>query len=236
MIQNRGLQGGGVPFYKATVASFQFRTSFINRLWLRPRGFHQPLELARFFDVANEDPIVEGVAGRYASALFELASEQGVVAEVEQDLVKFQGLFDMSEDFQRLVRSPVIAGDDQARALSVLLEKVGVGALAQNFFKLIAKNRRLFAAPDMVRAFRLLAAKARGEVAADVVSAHELSAEQTEDLKAALKASVGKDVTLNSRVDPSLLGGLVVKIGSRMIDTSIKTKLAGLKVSLQGGV
>ena len=176
-----------------------------------------------------------GVAGRYAAALFDLAREQNTISEVEQDLATFQQLYDESADLQRLVRSPVIAAEDQARALSAILEKAETGALAKNFFALVARNRRLFAVPDMVRAFRALAAKARGEVTAEVASAHPLTDAQAEALKASLKASVGKDVTLQTRVDPSLIGGLVVKLGSRMVDSSIKTKLQSLSLSLKGG-
>lgn len=185
--------------------------------------------------MATEEPIVAGVAGRYASALFDLAQEQKTVFEVEQDLVKFQQLYDLSPDFQRLVRSPVIAADDQARALISVLDKAGVGTLAKNFFGLVAKNRRLFAAPDMARAFLALAAKARGEVTAEVASAHPLSDAQAEALKAALRETVGKDVKLAAKVDPSLIGGLIVKIGSRMVDSSLRTKLANLSLSLKGG-
>ncbi len=185
--------------------------------------------------MATEEPIVAGVAGRYAAALFDLAREQNIISEVEQDLAKFQQLYDESAELRRLVRSPVIAAEDQARALGAVLGKAETGGLAKNFFALVARNRRLFAAPDMVRAFRALAAKARGEVTADVQSAHPLTDAQAEALKAALKASVGKDVTLQTRVDPSLIGGLVVKLGSRMVDSSIKTKLQSLSLSLQGG-
>lgn len=176
-----------------------------------------------------------GVAGRYASALFELASEQNKVAAVDADLMKFQGLYDESADLARMVRSPVISADDQGKAVATILSKVGASDLTINFFKLLAKNRRLFAAPDMIRAFRALAAKARGEVTADVSSAVALNDAQITELKQVLKASVGKDVTLSTRVDPSLLGGLVVKLGSRMIDSSLRTKLSGLKVAMKGG-
>jgi F-type H+-transporting ATPase subunit delta len=182
--------------------------------------------------VATDGTIVEGVAGRYASALFDLAKETSKISEVEGDLVKFQALLDESSDLVRMVRSPVIAADDQAKALGAVMDKAGIGGLAANFLKLIAKNRRLFAAADMIKAFRALSAKARGEVAAEVTSAVALNASQMAALKDTLKASVGKDVTLNTRVDPSLLGGLVVKIGSRMIDSSLKTKLQNLKTTL----
>jgi F-type H+-transporting ATPase subunit delta len=178
--------------------------------------------------------MVEGVAGRYASALFELAAEAGDVAGVERDIEKFQGMLNESADLVRLVRSPVIAADDQCRAISAILDRAGISGLAANFFKLVASNRRLFAVQDIIKTFRALTAKARGEVAAEVISAVPLKDEQTAQLKETLKASVGKDVTLQARVDPSLLGGLVVKVGSRMIDSSLKTKLQNLKAVLTG--
>jgi F-type H+-transporting ATPase subunit delta len=177
---------------------------------------------------------VEGVAGRYAAALFELAKESAKVSEVEADLGKFQSLLDISDDLRRMVRSPVIPGEEQGKAIVALLQKAGIGGLAANFFKLIAENRRLFAAQDMIKAFLLLAAKERGEVTAEVTSAAALNDAQVTALKDTLKASVGKDVTLATKVDPSLLGGLIVKVGSRMIDSSLRTKLQNLKVSLSG--
>ena len=182
----------------------------------------------------NDDTIVEGVAGRYAAALFDLAKDNSKIADVEADLTKFQALLDMSDDLKRLVRSPVIRSEDQGRAINAVLSKTGIGGLAGNFLKLIAANRRLFAASDMIKAYRALAAKQRGEVTAEVVSATALNDAQTAQLKETLKATVGKDVTLNSRVDPSLLGGLIVKVGSRMIDSSLRTKLQNLKVQLSG--
>lgn len=185
--------------------------------------------------MATEEPIVAGVAGRYASALFDLANEQGQVAQVEQDLTKFQQLLEMSDDLRALVRSPVISADQQSAALAAVLSQAGIGGLVQNFLKLAARNRRLFATPDMVRAFLALAAKARGETTAYVTSAEALTEAQAEALKSVLKESVGKDVVLDAKVDPSLIGGLVVKVGSRMVDSSLRTKLAGLKTSLVAG-
>lgn len=185
-------------------------------------------------NVATDDTIVEGMAGRYASALFDLAKEASQVKEVEAELTKFQALLDESEDLRRMVRSPVIGADEQARALDAIIAKAGITGLAANFLKLLASNRRLFAIGDMIKGFASLAAKDRGEVMAEVASAVALTDAQVEALKASLKASIGKDVTLATRVDPSLLGGLVVKVGSRMIDSSLKTKLQNLKVSLNG--
>ncbi len=188
----------------------------------------------RAVDVATDEPLMASVAGRYASALFELAREDGKVAEVEGDLAKFQALCDESADFVQMIRSPVISSDDQEKALASVLAKAGVGMLTVNFFKLLAKNRRLFAASDIVRDFQSLAARARGEVRAEVTAATPLSEAQVANLKAALKSSVGKDVTLVQRVDPVILGGLIVKMGSRMVDSSLKTKLESMKIALKG--
>ena len=184
--------------------------------------------------MAADGTIVEGVAGRYASALFDLAKDSSNISEVEANLVKFQGLLDMSDDLKTMVRSPVIAAADQAKALDAVLTKVGISGLSANFFKMVAANRRLFAVQDIIKAFRAIAAKARGEVTAEVTSAVALNDAQTAELKQTLKASVGKDVTLNARVDPSLLGGLIVKVGSRMADSSLRTKLQSLKTQLGG--
>lgn len=183
-------------------------------------------------DVATDDTIVEGVAGRYASALFELANESSKISDVEKDLVTFQGLLDESPDLVRLVRSPVIAADDQARAIAVIVDRAGISGLAANFLKLVSSNRRLFVIQDIIKAYGALAAKARGEISAEVTSAVPLSDEQVAALKETLKASMGKDVALQSRVDPGLLGGLIVKVGSRMIDSSLRTKLQNIKVAL----
>jgi F-type H+-transporting ATPase subunit delta len=126
----------------------------------------------------------------------------------------------------------VIAANDQSRAIGVILDKAGISGLAANFLKLVTSNRRLFVVQDIIKAYRALSAKARGEVSAEVTSALALNSEQIAALKETLKASVGKDVTLQSRVDASLLGGLIVKLGSRMIDSSLKTKLQNMKVAL----
>lgn len=187
----------------------------------------------RAFDVATDDPITEGMPGRYASALFDLATEQKMLPEVEKDLASFQALIDESGDLAALVRSPVVSRTDQGKAIAALVAKAGIMPTTGNFLQLLAKNGRLFAVGDMIKAFRKLAARQRGEVQAEVTSATALNDAQTAELKATLKAAVGKDVQLSSRVDPSILGGLVVKLGSRMIDSSLRTKLAGLRVALK---
>ncbi len=177
--------------------------------------------------------MMASVPGRYASALFELAQEHDQLQPLENDMDTLQALLDESDDLRRMVRSPVFAADDQARALEAVLGQAGVSGLMLNFIKLVTRNRRLFAVPDMIKAFRSLAAAARGEVEADVTSATALSDDQVGALKETLKASIGKDVQINAKVDPSLLGGLIVKVGSRMIDSSLRTKLSTLKLRMK---
>lgn len=184
--------------------------------------------------MATDEPIMSSVAGRYASALYELAAEHKQVADVEAALKKFQALVDGSSDLQRLVASPVFSADEQLKAVTAILAKAGIGGLAGNFLQLIARNRRLFAVGDMIKSFHALAAKGRGEVQAEVTSAVALTPQQLQALTDTLRASVaGKPVTVQTRVDPSLLGGLVVKMGSRMVDSSLRTKLATLKTRLK---
>ena len=172
--------------------------------------------------------------GRYATALFELAGEANAVDQVEADFDAFDRMLDDSPDLWRLVRSPVYSADQQVRALGAVLERAGAATLTANFIKLTARNRRLFAIRDMIAAFRKLVAAARGEVSAEVISAHELKPAQVEALKAELKAAEARDVKLSQRVDPAILGGLIVKVGSRMIDNSLRTKLQSLKVAMKG--
>ncbi len=173
------------------------------------------------------------MAGRYATALFELALESKKLAQVEKDLGQFQGLLDASGDLDRLARSPVFTADEQGRALSAVLKKAGIKGLTANFLNLIAQNRRLFAVRTMIRDFRALAAHHRGEVSAEITSAAKLSEAQQKALKTALKAAVGSDVQVRAEVDPTLLGGLIVKMGSRMVDSSIRTKLSNLKIAMK---
>ena len=184
--------------------------------------------------MATDDPMMASMAGRYAAALFELAKDERQLAEVERDLASFQKMLDDSQDLRRLVRSPVISADEQAKALAVILAKARVSGLTANFLKLIARNRRLFAAADMLKGFRALLARERGEVTADVASAHALTAEQMQQLSDTLRTTIGKNVQINTRVDAGLLGGLIVKVGSKMIDNSLRTKLSNLKVAMKG--
>ena len=184
--------------------------------------------------MATEEPMMASMAGRYAAALFELAKEERQLPRVEADLAAFRAMLNASEDLRRLVRSPVFTAEDQSRAIAAVAERASLGALTVNFLKLIARNRRLFALSDMIKSFRALAARLRGEVSADVTSAHPLGDAQLQALKDALRTSAGgKEVQINTRVDANLLGGLIVKMGSRMIDSSLRTRLNTLKVAMK---
>lgn len=183
--------------------------------------------------MAETSSLESGVAERYATALFELAREAGALDSVEADLNRFTGFIDESADLKRLVRSPVFSAEDQLRAIAAVLEKAEIVGLVGNLIKLATQNRRLFAVPGISKAFARLLARHRGEVSAEVTSAEPLSDAHISDLKAALKASLGKDVAIETHVDPSLIGGLIVKVGSRMIDGSLKTKLNSLKLVMK---
>lgn len=173
------------------------------------------------------------IARPYASALFELAEESNSVATVEQGLVAIAALAADSQDFSRFLRSPVINADAKATAIEAILSKAKADATVSNFVKVVARNGRLFALPAIISAFRDRAAAARGEVTAEVTSATALSPAQVKTLAETLKARIGKSVTLNEHVDPSLIGGLVVKVGSQMIDSSLKTKLTAMKIAMK---
>lgn len=183
--------------------------------------------------MADTSQLISGVAERYASSLFELALESGAIDKVGADLDRFQALLDESEDLRRLVASPVFTSEEQIKAVSAVAAKAGIDGLVANFLKVVAGNRRLFAVPGMIRAFRQIAADHRGEVTAEVTSAHALTKEQETELKSALKGVTGKDVTIAVTIDPAILGGLIVKVGSRQIDTSLRTKLSTLKLALK---
>ena len=183
--------------------------------------------------LAAQNSVLVHIARPYAQALFDLAKSEGKLDAVEQGLAAIARMDAEDPDFSRFLRSPVISGDEKAAALDGLLAKATVDGTVANFLRVVARNGRLFALPAMIEAYRELAANARGEVSADVTSAAALSASQLSDLAAALKRKVGKTVTLNEHVDPSLIGGLVVKHGSQMIDSSLKSKLAAMKVAMK---
>ncbi|HEY0233818.1 MAG TPA: F0F1 ATP synthase subunit delta [Afipia sp.] len=183
--------------------------------------------------MATEDPSVSGVSGRYATALFELARDSKSVDAVKSDLDKFSALLNDSPDLVRLVRSPVFTAEAQGKALAAILDKAGIKGVAANFLQVLTANRRLFVVSDVIRAFGALVARFKGEATADVTVAEKLSDKNLDALKAALKSVSGKDVTLNVKIDPSIIGGLVVKLGSRMVDSSLRTKLNSIKHAMK---
>ncbi len=187
----------------------------------------------RALKLAGEETLVAGMAGRYAIALFDLALEEDKLGEVEGALARIDALLRESPDFTRLVRSPVFSREEQARSLLAIGAHTEISGITANFLQLLVRNRRLFALRDIIAGFRRLLADYRGEVTAEVVSAIPLTDAQIEELKATLKAKTGKNVTLNVAVDPAILGGLIVKIGTRMVDTSIRTKLNALKYAMK---
>lgn len=177
--------------------------------------------------------MIGGIAGRYAIALFDLAKDADALTAVEEDLKGLGSLIAESDALKRLLSSPLFSREQQEKALGEVLARAGAHGLTQNFIGLVARNRRLFVLDDMVRAFMALMAEQRGEIVASVTSARTLSDAQRADVAAALKAALGQDVNLDLAVDPDLIGGLVVKVGSRMVDSSIRTKLNTLKIQMK---
>ncbi|MCG8492010.1 MAG: F0F1 ATP synthase subunit delta [Sneathiellales bacterium] len=184
--------------------------------------------------MSAENTIVSGIAGRYATALFDLASEAKQIDAVAADMATIKTSLEESADLARLVRSPLVSREDQARAMAAVLEKLGVSDLVRRFVGTVAQNRRLFALSDMIEDFGKLLSAERGEVIANVVSAKKLTAKQLEALNKELKAAIGSDVAVEATVDEAIIGGLVVKVGSRMVDNSIRTKLQNLKFAMKG--
>jgi F-type H+-transporting ATPase subunit delta len=183
--------------------------------------------------MASEQPIVAGVAGRYATALFDLALEDKALDKIRADLDRFDEMIAGSADLHRLVRSPVFGADEQVRALDPVLKQAGIEGVSANFIKLVAANRRLFAIRDIIKAFRAMVARHKGEVSASVTVAEPLSNDHLAALKSALNNVTGKEVDLNVEVDPGIIGGLVVKLGSRMVDSSLRTKLNSIKTAMK---
>ena len=182
----------------------------------------------------NSGGITASLQGRYASALFDLASEQGFVTAVESDLDKLGEALKASPDLSALIRNPKVSREDTAKAMDAVSAVLGLSALTKNFIGVLAANRRLSALPEIVRAFASIAAAQRGELTAEVTSAHPLSDDQVAELAQKLKAREGKEIKLKANVDPEILGGLVVRIGSRQIDGSIRTRLNSLAQAMKG--
>jgi len=183
--------------------------------------------------LAEQNSVLTQIARPYAAALFDLSQSEGSLDAVEAGLVDLQKMAGESEDFRRFLRSPVINAEEKSGAIDVILAKANTAPTVSNFVKVVARNGRLFALPAIIKAFQALAAKGRGEISADVTSAAPLSSAQLAALAETLKQKIGKTVTLTEHVDPSLIGGLQVKVGSQMIDSSLKTKLAAMKIAMK---
>lgn len=173
--------------------------------------------------------ISTGIAGRYAQAVFDLAREESALPAVEADIGTLERALSESGDLRRLIGSPIYSREEQGSAIAALAQAMGLSPVMRNVLGLMAQKRRLFVLPQLLEVLRQRLSEARGEVAAEVVSAQPLSPEQQQRLAQTLSASAGKAVRLQTRVDPSLVGGLVVRLGSRMIDTSIRAKLGQLQ-------
>jgi F-type H+-transporting ATPase subunit delta len=181
----------------------------------------------------SQGSLVSGVAGRYATALFELAGEANAIDAVSAELDSFSGMLAESEDLRRLVESPAFSAEEQTAAIKAVLAKAGVSGIAANFIGLVASKRRLFALPGMIAAYKALVAEAKGIVSAEVTLAEAPAAKRVEEIRAALAAVAGKDVDVAIKIDPALIGGLVVKMGSRMVDASLKTKLNSIRLAMK---
>ena len=183
--------------------------------------------------LAEENEHVSGVAGRYASALFSLAQETRQTVEVAAALATVQAMITESPDLLRMVRSPVFSASEQTKAMGALLDRAGVSGIAANFVRLVAAKRRLFALSDMIRDYNKLYDAARGVTRAEVTSASPLGEDQVAALKDQLRGTAGKDVDLKLKVDPAIIGGLIVQLGSRMVDGSLRTKLNAIRTAMK---
>lgn len=183
--------------------------------------------------MAGKNSTSGDIAERYATALFELADETGTLDMVNGDLTQLGAMIADSADLLKFIRSPLYSRDEHTRALSALLEKAGASDLTKQFVGTVAGHRRLFVLAGMIKSYKAMLAKKRGQMSATVESAHPLSDAQLAKIKEVLKGRLGSDVALEASVDPSLLGGLVVRVGSRMIDSSLRTKLNRLQLNLK---
>ena len=184
-------------------------------------------------DVSEPASISTSIASRYASAIFELATESKSVPKIEADLNALNQALTDSADFGALIHSPIYTRSEQTNAIAGIAKKMGLTELMSNTLAVMAQKRRLFVLPQLVQTLRDLIAESKGEVGADVTSAKALTKAQSDKLAKTLKSQFGKTVTINATVDESLIGGLVVKVGSKMIDTSIRSKLNSLQNAMK---
>jgi len=231
MLGNARLSGGlgrAVKFERGIVKNSRASRS------LRNPAAWQSLSVFARWRVPKEDTIVSGVSGRYASALFSLAQDQRQAETIADALARFDALIAESPDLERLVRSPVFSAADQLKALDAIMAAAGIGGIAANFIRLIATKRRLFFIREMIADYRKLYDASRGVTRAEVTSASPLTDANVAALKESLRASSGgREVALDMKVDASIIGGLIVKLGSRMVDGSLKTKLNAIRLAMK---
>ena len=184
--------------------------------------------------MASDDSQISGLAGRYATAAFDLALEERALDSLSADLAALKVLLEKSPELERLVRSPAFSREEQAKGMEAVLKQAAASPLATKLVLLLTRKRRLFILADVIRAFEAPLARHRGEIAATVTSARALTSNETEELKRVLKDNLGREPKLELKVDQSLLGGLVLRVGSRMIDSSLRTKLNGLRAAMRG--
>ena len=185
-------------------------------------------------NMVGSETHVAGLAGRYATALFELAMEEREVDAVSRDLAALKALLTDSRDLKRLVGAPVFSAEQQRIGMEAVLRRIEATPLTMRFVLTLANKRRLFALSEIICSFESMLGRQRGEVQAEVSTARELTDAETSELKNVLKTKLGREARLSQKVDPTLLGGLVVKVGSRMIDSSLRTKLQGLRAAMRG--
>lgn len=226
----RRLRGGGRPATRAPDLGARGPCAGAKSALRDARGSQD--EIGRV-DVSEPASISAGVAGRYATAVFELAQEGKGLKALEKDVDALESALSVSADLRDLINSPVYSREDQARAVAAIASRMGLSQTLASTLGLMAANRRLFVLPQLLAALRARIAEAKGEVTAEVWSAQPLTTSQSSSLAAALKETVGKDIKLKAAVDDSLIGGLVVKVGSKMIDTSIRSKLASLQNAMK---
>lgn len=202
--------------------------------WFRNRNWFLVTALFGGMGLAAEDTSLSGLAGRYAVALLDLADEKNELDRVAEDLRGLKAIIADSEDLRRLIRSPLYGREDQAKAMTAILNKAGVSDLTHRFVLVVARNRRLFVLDQMITVYLAELARRRGEIAAQVISASALTDQQHSALLDTLKSTVGAKVRVDVKVDESLIGGLIVKVGSRMIDSSLRSKLQRLQLAMKG--
>ena len=183
--------------------------------------------------MSGAESFSHGIAGRYATALFEIAKEAKALPKVEKDIALLNAALDESADLRDLISNPVYTRSQQGEAIAAIASKMKLGTEISNTIGLMASKRRLFTLPSMLASVKALIAEEKGEVTAEVTSAKALTKAQSDKLAASLKKTFGKDIVINATVDESIIGGLIVKVGSKMIDTSIKSKLSNLQNTMK---